>query len=155
MMMKTFKMMISALLILVMLCGCAMAASYKANVFADSMKVYNASKEVVGSLPMGTEFTVKAFSKDHNWALISYKGKIGAASMKNIMFQDGIKAVCYKETAMTFVTKASFAEKTAYKAKVALGTVVNVVGYYDGCFLVANETGNSLGIVNANCFKKV
>ena len=126
-----------------------------ADVFADSMKVYNASKEVVGSLPMGTEFTVKAFSKDGNWALISYKGKIGAASMKNIMFQNAIKAVCYKETGMTFVTKSSFMAKTAYKANVALGTVVNVVGYYDGNLLIANDSGNGLGIVKANCFKKI
>lgn len=153
--MKTFKMMISALLVLVMLCSCAMAASYKANVFADSMKVYNRSKKVVGSLPMGTEFTVKAFSKDGNWALISYKGKIGAASMKNIMFQDGFKAVCYKETPMTFVTKSSFMAKTAYKANMTLGTVVNVVGYYKGNLLIANESGNGLGIVKASCFKKI
>lgn len=152
--MKTFKMMISALLIMVMLCGGAMAASYKANVITSSMKVYNASKEQIGSLPQGTAFTVKAISKNGNWAKISYKGKTGFASMKNIMFNKRIKAVAVKDASMNFVTKASYKMKLAFKATIEKGTPVYVVGYHNGYLLIENASGNGLGIVKANCFKK-
>ena len=147
-------MMISALLILVMLCGGAMAASYKANVFTDSMTVYNADKEKIGSLPQGTAFTVKAISKDGNWAKISYKGKTGIASMKNILFENRIKAVAVKDTSMNFVTKASYKLRLAFKATIEKGTPVYVVGYHDGYLLIENASGNGLGIVKASCFKK-
>lgn len=153
--MKALKMMISALLIAVMLCGGAMAASYKANVITSNMEIYNINKQQIGSLPRGTEFTVNAISKNGNWAKISYKGKTGFASMQNIMFQNVIKAVCYKETDMVFVTKSSFKAGEAYKAKVGLGTVVNVVGYYDGYLLLESDSGNAIGVVKVNCFKKI
>ena len=89
-------MMISALLIAVMLCTCAMAATYKANVFASQMEIYNVKKQSIATLPFGTEFTVHAISKDGNWAKVSFNGFKGFASMKNIMFQNVIKAVCTK-----------------------------------------------------------
>lgn len=153
-MMKTVKMMISVLLIAVMLCGGAMAASYKANVVTNSMTVYNAEKEKIGSLPQGTAFTVKAISKDGNWAKISYKGKTGIASMKNIMFEKRIKVIAQKNTSMDFVTKASYKMKIAFKATIEKGTAVYAVGYHNGYLLVENSTGNGLGIVKASNFKK-
>lgn len=148
-------MLISVLLVFVMLCSGAMAASYKANVLTNSMKVYNASKEYVGSLSQGTAFTVKAISKDGNWAKISYKGKTGFASMQDILFAKRIKAVAVKDASMKFVTKASYKLKLAFKATVAKGTPIYVVGYYDGYCLVENASGNGLGIVKASCLKRV
>ena len=153
--MKALKMMVAAMMIAVMLCSGAMAASYKAHVITSYMDVYNADKEHVGTLPQGTGFTVKAISRDGNWAKISYKGHTGFASMQSIIFEDVIKAVCYKETSMTFVTKSSYKAGQAYKAKIGLGTQVNVVGYFDGDLLVASDSGNALGIVKASSFKKV
>lgn len=153
--MKAIKMMVATLLIAVMICGGAMAAAYKANVITSSMEVYNAKKEYIGMLPRGTELYVTKLSSDGNWARIYYKGHVGYTSTQNIIFQDIIKAVCYRNTEMTFVTKSSFKNHQAYKAAVAMGTLVNVVGHFDGNLLIASDSGNALGIVPMNCFKKL
>lgn len=153
--MKAVKRIVSVMLIALMLCGGAMAASYKANVITSSMEVYNSKKEYIGTLPRGTGFTVKAISKNGNWAKIDYKGHVGFASMKNILFKNVIESVCTKTTSMTFVTKSSFKEGEAYKAKVGMGTLVNVVGYYDGYVLLESDSGNALGVAKASCFKKI
>ena len=148
-------MMISVLLIAVMLCSVAMAAAYEADVLTSSLKVFNAKKEYIGSLPQGTDIVVTRISRNGNWAKIVCNGKVGYASMQGIIFEDELKAVCVKGTEMRFVTKSSYKEKVAYKGSIGMGTLVNVVGYYDGYLLIESESGNGLGVVQANCFKKL
>ena len=154
--MKAFKMMISLLLIAAMLCSGAMAiTAYKANVVTSSMEVYNASKQYVGSLPQGTAFYVLDFSNDGNWAQIYWNGKVGYASMQNILFENRIPAVAVNNAPMRFVTKASYKMKLAFNATVAAGTPVYVVGYYNGYLLIENASGSGLGVVYASDFRRI
>lgn len=153
--MKILKRIVSALLLAVMLSGAAMAAAYKANVITGSMKVYNQSREHIGSLPQGTEFYVTAISENKNWARISYCGKTGYASMQNILFQKRIPVVSVRNASMRFVTKASFKLGKAFTATIAPGTHVYMVGYYNGYLLIENSTGSGLGVVKASDFKRI
>lgn len=154
--MKALKRILSALLIAVMLCGGAMAATaYKANVITSSMEIYSYTREPIGSLSRGTEFFVLDISDNGNWAKIYYNGHVGFASMQDIMFQNVIKAVCTQDTQLIFATKSSFKEREAYKGKIGMGTLVNVVGYHDGLLLLMSDSGKALGVVSASCFKKL
>jgi len=147
-------MIISVLLIAVMLCGGAMAA-YKADVLTSSLKVFNVKKEYIGSLAQGTDIYVIDISRNGNWAKIVCNGKVGFASMQGIIFENEIKAVCVKDASMRFVTKSSYLEKKSFVTNVEVGTLVNVVGYYDGYLLIESTSGNGLGVVKAANFRKL
>jgi len=149
---KMFKTIIALALIAVMLCSGAMAASYGAKVLSTSMGVYNASKDMIGSLDQGTSIKVTAVSG--NWARISYKGNVGYAQLKDIIFNNRIKAVSTKDTAIRFVTKASYSENTYYKATLAANTGVYVVGKRGSYALISNAEGTALGYVKASALRK-
>jgi len=152
---KAMKMMLAVLMIAVLLTGAASAAAYKANVITSSMKVYDSSLNYLGSLPQGTPFYVTDISDSGNWAKVYYNGRTGFARMQNILFEHRIPAVCVQDTSMRFVTKTSFKLKLAFNATVAAGTPVYVVGYYNGYLLIENASGNGLGVVRADCFRRV
>lgn len=139
-------------LLAALLCPCALAASYSAKVLTVSMDVYSSNKEKLGTLKQGTAVTVTAISGD--WARISYRGNSYYARMKDIIFSKRIAAISTKKTAIRFVTKASYKENTAYKATLASGTPVYVVGLNGSQALVTNASGSVLGYVKRSALKK-
>lgn len=149
------KRLLAAALVLALLCGSALAASYDAKALASSMDVYGksgSSKVKLGSLKRGTSFKVTAVSGD--WARISYKGRTGYAKLEDIIFSKGVKAVASKDVSIRFVTKESFKQNVYYSATLAAGTGVYVVGKKDDNFLVMNASGSALGYVDASALSK-
>lgn len=148
---KAVKMIIAVVVLTALLGGSALAASYGAQVLMPSMKVYGLSgskKVVLGQLKQGTDFTVTEISGD--WARISYKGKTGYAKLEDIIFDDSIKAVASEDTTIKFVTRESYSESKYYKATLAAGTTVYVVGKKGSYALVSNASGSALGYVKAS-----
>ena len=145
----------AALVLLAMLGGSALAASYGARVLPSSMPVYasaSTSADQLGSLSKGTRFTVTAISGD--WARISYKNRTGYARMRHILFDKHISAVAVKDTKLTFWTKDSRKRGVHYRATLAAGTKVYVVGMAEGRLLVTNDTDSALGYVSASALVK-
>lgn len=150
---KMIKTAIILALAVVMLCSSALAASYGAKVLVNNMPVYSAEKKVAGTLDQGT--SVKVTGMKDGWVRISYKGKTGYAKLENIAFKNGVKAVATKDAAIRFVTKASYSDNTYYKATLAAGTGVYVVGKKNGYALITNDAGSALGYVKLSALKKV
>ena len=152
---RRLRKMLIALLMLALLGGGALAASYGAQVLPSSMPVYAAkstSAAKLGSLSQGTSFTVTAISGD--WARISYKNRTGYARMRHILFDKHISAVAVKDTKLTFWTEASRKRGVQYRATLAAGTRVYVVGMAEGRLLVTNDTDSALGYVSASVLVK-
>ena len=145
----------AALLMLALLGGGALAASYGAQVLSSSMPVYAAkstSSAKLGSLSQGTSFTVTAISGD--WARISCGSRTGYARMRHILFDRHIAAVAVKDTKLTFWTKESQKRGVHYRATLAAGTKVYVVGMAEGRLLVTNASASALGYVSASALVK-
>ena len=149
---KIIKTVLALALIAAMLCPAALAASYGAKVLVNEMTVYSSAKEAAGSLKQGTSIKVTDMSGE--WVRISYKGKTGYAKLEDICFNNGIKAVATKDTAIRFVTKESYSENTYYKATLAAGTGVYVVGKRGAYALVSNGS-DALGYVKLSALEKV
>ena len=145
----------AALLMLALLGGGALAASYGAQVLPSSMPVYAAkstSSAKLGTLKQGTGFTVTAISGD--WARISFGKRTGYARMRHIIFDKHIAAVAVKDTKLTFWTKESQKRGVHYRATLAAGTKVYVVGMAEGRLLVTNKSDSALGYVSASALVK-
>ena len=149
---KIIKIALALALVLATLCSSALAASYGAKVLVNEMAVYTSAKEVAGSLKQGASIKVTAMSGE--WVRISYKGKTGYAKLEDICFNSGIKAVATKDTGIRFVTKESYGENTYYKATLAAGTGVYVVGKKGNYALVSNGA-DALGYVKLSALDKV
>ena len=152
---RHLRKMLIALLMLALLGGGALAASYGAQVLPSSMPVYAAkstSAAKLGSLSQGTSFTVTAISGD--WARISYKNRTGYARMRHILFDKHIPAVAVKDTKLIFWTKESKKKRVQYRATLAAGTKVYVVGRAEGRLLVTNDADSALGYVSASAMVK-
>lgn len=144
-----------ALLAVLLLGGGALAASYGAQVLPSSMPVYaskSTSAAKLGSLSQGASFTVTAISGD--WARISYGGRTGYARMRHILFDKHIPAVAVKDTKLIFWTESSRKRGVQYRATLAAGTKVYVVGMAEGRLLVTNDTDSALGYVSASALVK-
>ena len=144
-----------ALLMISLLGGSALGASYGAQTLPSSMPVYasmSTSAAKLGSLSQGTSFTVTAISGD--WARISYNNRTGYARMRHILFDKHIPAVAVKDTKLTFWTEASRKRGVQYRATLAAGTKVYVVGMAEGRLLVTNDTDSALGYVSASALVK-
>ena len=144
-----------ALLMIALLGGSALGASYGAQALPSSMPVYasmSTSAAKLGSLSQGTSFTVTAISGD--WARISYKNRTGYARMRHILFDRHISAVAVKDTKLIFWTKESQKRGVHYRATLATGTKVYVVGMAEGRLLVTNDTDSALGYVSASALVK-
>ena len=152
---RRLRKMLIALLMLALLGGSALAASYGAQVLPSSMPIYAAkstSSAKLGSLSQGTSFTVTSITGD--WARISYKNRTGYARMRHILFDKHISAVAVKDTKLTFWTKTSQKRGVHYRATLAAGTKVYVVGMAEGRLLVTNDTDSALGYVSASALVK-
>ena len=149
---RFFRITIALMLIAAILCPGALAASYSAKVLMPSMTVYSSSKEAMGTLRQGTAIKVTAISGD--WARISYRGNAYYAQMKDIIFNTRIAAVSTRDTSIRFVTKASYKANTYYKATLAAGTPVYVVGLNGDNALIANKSGSVLGYVKKSALRK-
>ena len=152
---RCLRRMLIALLMLALLGGSALAASYGAQVLPSSMPIYAAkstSSAKLGSLSQGTRFTVTSITGD--WARISYKNRTGYARMRHILFDKHISAVAVKDTKLTFWTKTSQKRGVHYRATLAAGTKVYVVGMAEGRLLVTNDTDSALGYVSASALVK-
>ena len=152
---RCLRRMLIALLMLALLGGSALAASYGAQVLPSSMPIYAAkstSSAKLGSLSQGTSFTVTSITGD--WARISYKNRTGYARMRHILFDKHISAVAVKDTKLTFWTKASQKRGVHYRATLAAGTKVYVVGMAEGRLLVTNASDSALGYVSASALVK-
>lgn len=153
--MRIIRRLISVLLVMVMLCSGALAATYRARVFSSSMKVYftpSRSSSVVDRLDRGDRFYVKKISG--NWAQISYGRNTGYARMSDIIFDKKIKAEVRRSTSFVFYTKASLKKNVSYRARLAKGTRVYVVGMGDGKLLITNASGNAWGVVSESAVRK-
>lgn len=142
------------LLLLILPGGSALAASYKAQALT-AMPVYAAnstSSTKLLSLAEGTRFTVTKISGD--WARISYGKRTGYARMCHILFDKHIPAMAKKDTKLTFWTEESKKKRVQYRATLAAGTKVYVVGMYDGKLLVTNASDSALGYVSASAMVK-
>ena len=145
----------AALVLLAMLGGSALAASYGARVLPSSMPVYasaSTSANQLGSLSKGTRFTVTAISGD--WARISCGGRTGYARMRHIIFDQHIPAMAVKDAKFVFATDASLKRGVYYRATLAAGTRVYVVGMAEGRLMVTNASGSALGYVSASALAK-
>ena len=152
---RCLRRMLIALLMLALLGGSALAASYGAQVLPSSMPIYAAkstSSAKLGSLSQGTSFTVTSITGD--WARISYKNRTGYARMRHILFDKHISAVAVKDTKLTFWTKTSQKRGVHYRATLAAGTKVYVVGMAEGRLLVTNASASALGYVSASALVK-
>ena len=152
---RCLRRMLIALLMLALLGGSALAASYGAQVLPSSMPIYAAkstSSAKLGSLSQGTSFTVTSITGD--WARISYKNRTGYARMRHILFDKHISAVAVKDTKLTFWTKTSQKRGVHYRATLAAGTKVYVVGMAEGRLLVTNASDSALGYVSASALVK-
>ena len=152
---RCLRRMLIALLMLALLGGSALAASYGAQVLPSSMPIYAAkstSSAKLGSLSQGTSFTVTSITGD--WARISYKNRTGYARMRHILFDKHISAVAVKDTKLTFWTKTSQKRGVHYRATLAAGTKAYVVGMAEGRLLVTNDTDSALGYVSASALVK-
>ena len=150
--MKCLKALAAALLIAAMLCGSALAASMGAKVVSPSMAVYNSRKQQVGTLSMGTSLKVTAYSG--KWAKISYKGNKYYAKLKDIAFDDRIKAVSIKSTPIQFVTKSSYKRNVYYTATLSAGVTLYVAGISGSNFLFFDESGTVMGYVSKSAVRK-
>lgn len=150
---KMIKTVIVLALVVVMLSSSAMAAVVGAKVLANNMTVYNSSKGVAGTLPQGTTIAVTDMAGD--WLKIYYNGYTGFANIKDVAFTTGIAAVANQDAPLVFVTKASYADYTYYKATLAAGTGVYVVGKRGNYALITNTTGSALGYVAFSALTKV
>ena len=129
---RSLRRLCAALVLLALLGGNALAASYGAQALS-SMPVYAAnssSSTKLGSLSEGTRFTVTKISGD--WARISYNKRTGYARMRHILFDKHIPAVAVKDTKLIFWTKESKKKRVQYRATLAAGTKVYVVGMAEG-----------------------
>lgn len=149
---RFLKILLSLALLAALFCPCALAANYSAKVLSSSMDVYSSNKEKLGALKQGTAVTVTAISGD--WARISYRGNSYYARMKDIIFNNRIAAISTQKTSIRFVTKASYAANTCYKATLAAGTPIYVVGLNGKQALVTNASGSILGYVKRSALKK-
>lgn len=149
---RFFRIAIALALIAAILCPGALAASYGAKVLMPSMTLYSSSKETMGTLRQGTAIKVTAISGD--WARVSYQGNTYYARMKDIIFNKRIAAVSTRDTSIRFVTKASYKANTYYKATLAAGTPVYVVGLNGDSALIANKSGSVLGYVKKSALRK-
>lgn len=146
---------VAAMLIAVMLCGSALAASAGAKVLTSTMKVYSSvddNGKVVDTLRRGT--SVKVMSISEGTAHISYNGKTGYAPLKNIVFDKHIKAVTTTSTPIRFVTKKSYKKGTYYTGTLKAGVTLYVAGIRDDYYLIYNEAGSALGYVAKSAVKK-
>lgn len=145
---KMFKMLIALVLVLSTLCSCALAASYSAKVLPSQMNVYVNSGDSLlpaATLSHGTRFKVTAIAGD--WAQISYNGHVGYAKMKDIIFDKHIKGITNKDTTIKFITRESYSQNIYYKATLAEGTEVNVVGLRGKYVLITNADDSAIGYV--------
>lgn len=149
---KIIKISFALVLIAALLCPGALAASYSARVLSRSMNVYSSSKEQLGTLDQGTNITVTAISGD--WVRFSYRGNSYYAKLKDVIFNKRIPATSTKKTPIRFVTKASYKANTYYKATLAAGTSMYVVGLNGNNALVTNASGSALGYVKLSALKK-
>ena len=151
--MKYLKAMIAAVLLVVMLCGSAMAADMGAKVLMPSMAVYNSSQQQIGTLKQGTSFTVTAMSGD--WAQISYRGNTGYAKLKDIVFDARLKGVSTTSTQISFVTKDSYRRGVYYTGTLSAGVTLYVAGINGDQFLFFDESGNVMGYVAKSALRRV
>lgn len=142
---KTLKVIIALALVLMTLSPLALAASKSAQVIVGSMTVYNTGKKKVGSLPRGTKITVVGYSG--KWVKIKYKGKKLLAHEGSVMLRKGTAAKTTKDAYFEFVTKSSYRQGMYYKATLAAGTKVYIVGRKGGKYLVKNPKGNAMGYI--------
>lgn len=149
---RFFRSLAALILLAALFSPAALAASYSAKVLSESMTVYSSSKEKLGTLKQGTSITITAISGD--WARLSYRGNSYYAQMKDIIFSKRISAVSTQKTAIRFVTKASYKANTCYKATLAAGVQVYVVGLNGDQALVSNASGSALGYVKRSALKK-
>ena len=151
--MKCMKALAAALLIVVMLCGSAMAATMGAKVFSSSMAVYNSGKKKIGKLGQGTSISVTAISGD--WAKISYRGRTGYAKLKDIIFNSRIKMVSTKATPIRFITKNSYKKNTYYTGTLSKGVTLYVAGINGNNYLFFDGSGSVMGYVAKSAVQKV
>ena len=151
--MKYWKAAIAVVMIAVMLCGSAMAATMGAKVLMPSMAVYNSGKQQIGTLRQGTSFSVTAISGD--WARISYRGYTGYAQLKDIVFDSRIKAVSTKSTQIRFITKSSYKRSIYYTGTLAAGVTLYVAGINGSDFLFFDESGSVMGYVAKSAMRRV
>ena len=140
----------AALLILTLLTPAAFA-SFKANVYTSSMKVYksaSSSSKKLGTLPSKTEVTVLSYSK--GWAKIQYKGKTGYAQIKNMASQKRMKAYA-KKSAAVYKSASSSSKKLG---TVSTGTTLYVVGMSGSYYLVQNSSGKTSGYIKTSYVTK-
>ena len=150
---KYLKALAAVLLIAVMLCGSAMAATMGAKVLSPSMAVYNSGKKQIGALGQGTSFTVTDISGD--WAKISYRGYTGYAQLKDIVFDVRLKGISTKATPVTFVTKSSYKRSVYYTGTLSAGVTLYVAGMNGDKFLFFDETGNVMGYVAKDAMRRI
>ena len=120
----------------------ASAESFQAVVSVDSMKVYSKTSPYpcLGSLPRGTEVTVKGYNG--SVALISYGGKTGIAQVSDMTPASQVTAEPQAETgkAMTTTCKTRLYKKASTDSSystVSAGTAVEVLAVSGKCAKVS------------------
>lgn len=123
----------------------ALAATYKAKVYGQTMPVYQSAKtssKNLGSLKVGTEFKVTQINGA--WAQISYGGKTGWAQIKYM------KKTAHDE--LKYTKKTTYVYKTASSSSAKLDKLtvdypLYIVGESGNYYLVDDKNGKFTGYV--------
>ena len=156
--MKYVKALTAMILLVAMLCGNAMASSYRAKVTSPSAKVYSsAGKGAIAIDGLSRGAAVKVLSTSGSKARVSYKGKTGYVALSKLahMYNKRVKAVTTKSSSIKFVTKKSYRKRTYYTGTLAAGVTVYVVGSKGKYYLVRNESGSAMACVPKSALRKV
>lgn len=169
---KHLMKLMAAMLAAVLTCALPSALAsggFKAVVTSKSMKVYDRSEphDLLGSLPKGTEVTVKDYSGDV--ALISYNGKTGLARVSDMKAvtekanraseadeddESDSAATSDLSSARTMVTNQSAkvyrkASKSSDSVKISSGVTVRLLAYGNGWGKI--ERGGNVGYIRLSC----
>lgn len=149
---KRAALLIAAITALIVFMTPAALASFKANVYSDSMKVYNApstSAKNLGSLKEGTEVTVLSYSK--GWAKIRCRNRSGFAKIEDMASQKRVKAYAKSDGVNVYKSASSSSTKLG---SLSLGAAVYVVGKDGNYLLVENRSGKASGYINKSNLSK-
>ena len=141
----------AALMLMVIMTPCAMA-SFKANVYSDSMNVYSSpstSARNLGSLKGGTEFTVTGYSG--SWARIRYKSRSGYALIKDMASKKRVAAYAKSDGVKVYKDASSSSEKLG---TLSLADKVYVVGKDGNYLLEENRSGKVSGYIYKSYLSK-
>jgi cell wall-associated NlpC family hydrolase len=149
---KSMLLKTAAALVLMALMIPSALASFKADVYSDSMEVYSSpssSAKNLGSLKEGTEVVVTGYAG--SWAKIRYRGRSGYALIKDMASHKRAQAYAKADGVCVYEDASSSSEKLG---TLSAGDRVYVVGKDGNYLLVENRSGKAAGYIYKSSLSK-